>query len=298
LRVLVVGEPCIDVIHKADGKIYNEPGGISYSIVGSAVLGDGIEVLPIIGLHPQDEPYFFELFRHLDNVDVAGVYSSKLRTRRVELFYEDENNRWECSTQPIEPTTFDKIEPFLPTDGIHINLISGNDIELDTLKRIRNSSPASHIHLDLHNIVMTHLPDSKRVRVARPDYLEWCKAVDTVQLNEEEAQVIDSSTREKETLATNILAAGTKAVIITLAEKGLVLFTKEYGKVVEQRFDPQQTEIIDSTGCGDVFGAAFLHSILLGNNFIDATEFGIAMATKKLSSAGPSGLLRKADLHA
>lgn len=286
------------MIHKADGRIFNEPGGISYSVVGSAILGDGMDVLPIIGLHPQDERCFFELFRHLDNVDVAGVYSTGLRTRRVDLFYEDENNRWECSTQPIEPTTFDRIEPFLPADGIHINLISGNDIDLDTLRRIRNSSADSHIHIDLHNIVMEHLPDSKRVRVARPDYLEWCKAADTVQLNEEEAQVIDSSSPERERLAAKILSGGTKAVVITLAEKGLVLFTKESGEVVEHRFEPRQTEIVDSTGCGDVFGAAFLHGILLGKNFVDATIFGIDAATRKLSSAGPSGLIKKVDLHA
>ncbi len=286
------------MIHKADGRVFNEPGGISYSIVGSGIFGGEIEVLPIFGLHPEDEAYFYELFRHLDTIDVAGIYPTNLRTRRVELFYEDENNRWESSTQPIEPTTFDKIEPFLPADGIHINLISGNDIELDTLKRIRNAAADSHIHIDLHNIVMKHLPDSKRVRVARPDYLEWCEAADTVQLNEVEAQVIDSSITEMERLAAKILSSGTKAVIFTLAEKGLVLFTKRFGKVMEHRFEPRQTQIVDSTGCGDVFGAGFLHGILLGKDFVEAAEFGIDAATRKLSSAGPSGLLKNLDLYA
>jgi len=128
--------------------------------------------------------------------------------------------------------------------------------------------------------------------------LEWCKAADTVQLNEEEAKIIDSTTSDGKKLAEKILSVGAQATVITLAEKGLALFTKESDKIVEHRLDPEHAEIVDSTGCGDVFGAGFLHGILIGKNFVDAAEYGIAMATKKLSFAGPSGLLKKVDLHA
>lgn len=297
LRVLVIGEPCIDVIHKADGKKFNEPGGISYSVVGGAVLDDGVEVVPIIGIHPEDEPSFRELFDHLEPVNMAGIYSTRTRTRHVDLFYEDDNSRWECSTQPTEPTAFDKILPFLPSEGIHINLISGSDVELETLRLVRDTSASSHIHLDLHNIVMEHLPDGRRVRVARPDYLRWCRFADTVQLNEDEAQVIDPSMPAREVLAERILSTGAKALVITLAEKGLVLFTRESGRIVERKFASQASKIVDSTGCGDVFGAAFLHSLLIGNDIIRAVESGIEVATSKLSSAGPGGLLRSMNPH-
>jgi sugar/nucleoside kinase (ribokinase family) len=298
LRVLVIGEPCIDVIHKADGRTYREHGGISYSIVGSGVLDDGIEVVPIIGLHPEDESYFRDLFRQMSSVNTAGIYSTRTRTRHVDLFYEDENNRWECCTKPIEPTTFNRIRPFLPAEGIHVNLISGNDIEIQTMKLIRSLSANSHIHLDLHNIVMQHLPDGKRVRTARRDYLEWCSYADTVQLNREEAEVIDSSGPTKQELARSILSTGTKAVVITLAENGVLLFTNESGSLIENRFLPQTSDTIDPTGCGDVFGAAFLHGILLGKDFAEAVRIGIDAATRKLSSAGPSGMLKWIESNA
>jgi sugar/nucleoside kinase (ribokinase family) len=297
LRVLVIGEPCIDVIHKADGKVFNEPGGISYSVAGGAIFHDGIEVVPVIGLHLEDELYFRELFDHFESVNMDGLYSTPIRTRRVDLFYEDDNNRWECSTKPTEATTFDKIQPFLPAEGIHVNLISGCDIELETLRLVRNASASSHIHLDLHNIVMEHLPDGKRIRVPRPDYLEWCRFADTVQLNEDEARAIDPSMPEREVLAEKILATGVKAVVITLAEKGLVLFTRDSGRTMKRMFDPHVIEIVDSTGCGDVFGATFLHGILLGKSFVEAVEGGIKSATKKLSSTGPCGLLDRISSH-
>lgn len=300
MRVVLIGEPCIDVIHKADGKVYNELGGISYSVVASAILSEGIEVAPVVGLHKDDEQYFLQLFKKLDALDLSGIYPTTVRTRRVDLFYEDENNRWECSTQPIEPTPFNKIEPFLPADGIHLNLISGSDIELGTLRMIRKASPDSQIHLDLHNIVMKHFPDGKRVRAPRQDYLEWCSYANTIQLNEDEAKVIDASMPAGDILAERILETGVKALVITLAERGLVLFMKEGGRVVKHFFEPRKGNVVDSTGCGDVFGAAFIHSILLGRSYVHSAEDGLEVATKKLSIAGPSGMLswKTAETHA
>jgi sugar/nucleoside kinase (ribokinase family) len=291
LRVLIIGEPCIDVIHKADGTVYNEHGGISYSVTASCLLHDGIETIPVIGLGREDRPYFYDLFVQLNGLDLSAVYESSLPTRRVDLFYEDENKRWECSTQPIEPTPFERIEPFLAADGIHINLISGWDITLETLGRIRAAAPNCHIHIDLHNIVMQHFPDGKRVRGPRLDYLDWCNYADTVQLNEDEANVIDPASHDHRELAKKILGTEAAAVVVSLAEKGLLLYEKTSGNIKEHFFPPRQTAVIDPTGSGDVFGAAFLHSVLLGKNYVEAAAAGIEMAVHKLGVAGPVGLI-------
>ncbi len=291
MRVLIIGEPCIDVIHKADGTVYNEHGGISYSVTASCLLDDGIETIPVIGLGRQDRAYFHGLFARLAALDLSAVYESSIPTRRVDLFYEDENKRWECSTQPIKPTPFERIEPFLPAEGIHVNLISGWDITLETLGKIKTAAPNCHIHLDLHNIVMQHFPDGKRVRGPREDYLAWCDCADTVQLNEDEAEVIDASTQDHRELAEKILGTEAKAVVISLAEKGLLLYEKTNGDNKEHFFPPIQTTVVDPTGSGDVFGATFLHSVLLGNSYVQAAEAGIQTAVRKVGVAGPGGLI-------
>jgi sugar/nucleoside kinase (ribokinase family) len=297
VRAIGIGEPCIDVIHKADGHVYNEHGGISYSITAGGMLEDGIETVPIIGLSREDRPYFEKLFAELSNVDLSGFYQTAAPVRRVDIFYEDENNRWECSTQPIEPTPFAKIAPLLPAEGIHVNLISGDDITLDTLAKIRAAAPLARIHLDLHNIVMARMPDGKRVRGPMEDFLDWCSYADTVQLNEEEARVIDPSMPDISVLAQKILAGPTKALVISYAEKGLALFEKWRGETVEHFFPPRMTAVVDPTGSGDVFGATFLHAVLLGKNFSQATEAGIEMATRKVGAAGPGGLLKTRKMN-
>ncbi len=295
-RVLVIGEPCVDVIHKADGRVYREHGGISYSVTASGILDDGVETIPVIGLNREDRGYFEELFKVMSGVSLEGIYQTDAPVRRVDLFYEDENSRWECSTQPIEPTPFGRIEPFLPADGIHLNLISGSDVELETLARIRAAAPEAHIHLDLHNMVMQHLPDGKRVRGPVPNYLEWCRYADTVQMNEDEARVIDASVADNEELARKVLESGAKALVISFAERGLSVYEKAEGKIARHFFPAERTDIVDPTGSGDVFGATFLHAVLLGKNFREAAEAGIRMAVRKVGAAGPGGLIKTMKL--
>lgn len=290
-KILIIGEPCIDVIHKADGRVLNEPGGISYSIVASSILNDDVEVIPLIGLHEDDSQYFLNLFKQLSNVNLSGIYPANSRTRRVDLFYEDENRRWECSTLPAGPTPLDWILQFLPADGVHVNLISGGDITLSDLKFVRRMSRGAIVHLDLHNIVMQHMSDGKRIRGPRDDYLSWCECADTVQLNEEEANTIDREKPAFDELASKVLSVGPKVLVITLAERGMLFYKLEGREFTKKYFPPKKTVVVDPTGSGDVFGAGFLHYLVLGLEFEDAVQRAFDLATFKVGVAGPSGLL-------
>ena len=291
MRIVIIGEPCIDVIHKADGRVYNEPGGISYSVVASAALNTELEVVPVIGLHEDDRSYFTGLFDNFQSIDQSAIYRSDQRTRRVDLFYEDENNRWECSTQPIRPTNFSFIKNHLPAEGIFVNLISGEDITVETLERIRKSAPASHLHIDLHNIVMSHLPDGKRVRVPVGNYLQWCSLADTIQMNEEEAAIIDDSSPSMHDFAAKVLSCGPHALVVTLAERGSVLFEKIGKEIKRHDIAPVAASVVDPTGSGDVYGAAFLQQVIQGSSYPEAARYASAAASMKVKSAGPASMI-------
>ena len=51
MKYLVIGEPCVDVIHKVDGELIHSYGGILYSIIALSVLAKGNDmILPLMNL--------------------------------------------------------------------------------------------------------------------------------------------------------------------------------------------------------------------------------------------------------
>jgi sugar/nucleoside kinase (ribokinase family) len=77
---------------------------------------------------------------------------------------------------------------------------------------------------------------------------------------------------------------GAKEVIITLGSKGSVIYTEQNFYLIPA-YVP--TAVNDATGCGDTYMAGYLSQRVKGINIQEAGEFAAAMATLKITSAGP-----------
>ena len=90
----------------------------------------------------------------------------------------------ECFKEGEYTLSFEKAESFLKrADTILINMISGADIELDTLKKIR-SGFKGYMHMDIHNLVMRTNSSGYREHTNLENWREWCTNTDTLQMNE------------------------------------------------------------------------------------------------------------------
>jgi sugar/nucleoside kinase (ribokinase family) len=309
MKYIVIGEPCVDVIHKANGEKFNSYGGILYSAISLAVLADqSDEVIPIMNLGEDEYENITGILKRHKNINLDGVYKVSAPTRKVNLYYSvyhsGKSARLESSTAPSSPVDFNGIERFLSgTDAVLVNLISGVDISLDTLKAIRKNF-SGIIHMDLHNLVMKTNSDGTREHTHVDNYLEWCTNVDTLQMNEYEIKALSEVKKLEYEIAEEILLGkegNVKGLIVTRGIDGVKGYTKKEKELYGEKFlDLVKHEIraienphfVDSTGCGDVFASAFLMDYSKNSGFVKAIYYANRTASYNTSLEGVDELYK------
>jgi sugar/nucleoside kinase (ribokinase family) len=280
---------CLDVIHHLDGTETKSYGGIYFAVAAMANIALESDVIaPVFGVGEKDFDSVKQLLARYANVDTDGMYSFAEETNQVHLFYGDKGTRTECSKHIAPPVPFSRIEPYLAVHGIALNMISGSDVTLDTLDQIRLAVRPKNtpIHLDLHSLTLGVNSDATRVRRAVSEWRRWCFMINSVQMNEEEAAGLTIEKYDEESLAKQMLPLMVNAVCITRGAKGATVFQQEHKHLLRKEFPGIATGSTDPTGCGDVFGSAFLYQYCRTKSFDLAAEFANRVAAANSAFAG------------
>jgi hypothetical protein len=314
MKLAVIGEPCMDYIHRGSDTTEKQLGGILYSLVSLAVISEGTAVIyPVMNLGEDEYRNVTSFLGRFKNIDLTCVKKTSFNTRVVNLFYKDKDSvlnvstkktydREENSTQPTLPVEFEQIKEILPLlDGILVNLVSGVDITLASLQKIRNSFNG-YIHMDLHNLVMQTFPDGTRKQLPVKDWERWINQCNTLQMNESEISILTGDNVTEYETAEKILRKGqVKALAITRGRSGVSLYEMKEKTLNNEKYnDLDKTDVpridspgfIDSTGCGDVFAASFFYknSELKLQDFSKALHFANKMASVNASLRGVDDL--------
>ena len=105
--------------------------------------------------------------------------------------------------------------------------------------------------------------------------------VDLLFCNEEEAMLYTD--KENLSEAKEALKAAAKKFVITLGEKGAIVFDGEQFIDVA----PNNVEAIDTNGAGDLFAGAFLYGITNGKSYADAGKLAAMASSKVVTQFGP-----------
>lgn len=303
MKYLVIGEPCVDMIHKADGEIIHSYGGILYSVISLSVLAGKDDVIyPIMNLGNDEYENITGILKKYPKIKLDGINKVSHPTRKVNLYYNMYNSgnsaRMETSTVPTNTIGYEFIEKFLPdTDAILVNMISGVDITLDTLKNIRKNFKG-FMHIDIHNLVMKTNPDGTREHTNLEGWREWCSNTDTVQMNEFEITTLSRTKKIEYEVAEEILInlnSNVKGIIVTSGKNGVSGFTKKEKTFGGQTFHDldkddvsaiENPHFVDSTGCGDVFAASFTIDYSKNGNFKKSLHYATRIASFNTSLEG------------
>jgi len=297
LKFGVIGEPCIDYIHRGKKEPNKHLGGILYSTAALSVLaGKKDEVYPIFNLGEDEYDYIIKFLSAFQNIKLDYIFNCKHNTRVVNLYYnsiseipvcmpadppaeragaaaqagrgdssKNTYDREENSTEPTLPLNIEQVSPALKNlDGLLVNMVSGIDITLETLGFIRKNFNG-YIHMDLHNVVMKTETNGTRHRAPVNKWLEWCSNSDSLQMNEAEISVLTVEGYNEYETAEKILRGGkAKSVIVTRGKLGVSMYIAKNKNIAGEEY----LEL-------DKFDLPAVET----NNFIDSTGCGDVLAS-------------------
>ncbi len=297
MTITVIGHLCIDhqQVSSAPERFEDRFGGIFYSLATLAnLMSDSDMIVPVFGMGKAEYNVLIEQLRRYPTIDVSGIYMFDGPTNRVTLFYKNGGeSRIECSKHIAEPIPFARIKPYLDSDGILINMVSGFDMTLETLDNIRMTvrDRGTPIHFDFHSLTLG--VDDKATRFRRPlmDWRRWCFFLNSIQMSEEEAAGLTSERCDEPTLIHQLMPLMVNAFVMTRGAHGFSLITQTNKKLTRHDVaGVPAEEIVDPTGCGDVFGAAFFYSYLKTKDFYHAATFANQVAALKATVRGADAM--------
>jgi hypothetical protein len=295
-RLGVLGTMVWDTIHGRDPAqdVVEEWGGIAYSLAAlDASLDDDWRLVPLVKVGRDLAPRaqgFLRTLRHL--TPGTRFLEVPQPNNRVTLRYVSDERRCEQMAGGVPGWTWAELGPLVADlDALYVNFISGFELDLETTRLLRRGFPR-FVYADLHSLFLGRASDGERFLQPLADPAAWFACFDVVQVNEEEMAQLGP---DPLAVAAQALAAGCRALCVTLGARGVAYFEPGVGAVRTARLvaapdEPGPVAGGDPTGCGDVFGATAAAGLLAGMPLESALRRALHMAARNVTHRGATGL--------
>jgi sugar/nucleoside kinase (ribokinase family) len=261
--IAVLGTLTRDTTVYADGSRSDNLGGTHYALLTLAHLFDGrARIVPIANVG-EDAFEAIHAALALPGIDLSALRRVAQPNNHVYLTYHNAEERDEVLVGLVPPVRVEQCAAVRDVDWMLVNLTSGRDIELATMRALRQRSFAG-LQLDVHSLTLGFEVGGRRVLRKPVDWKDWLACADWVQMNETEAALLADGIA-LDVFARQTLELGPRGVLITLGARGCLGLWRENGSTRTLRLDAARCpEPAYPTGCGDVFGASFAFALLRG----------------------------------
>ena len=288
-------------------SVEREWGGIAYALAGlDAALDDRWEIVPLVKVgrdRAAEARLLLESVRH--RAPWSRFLECDAPTTQVVLHYALGERHCGGRSGGSPPWSWAELGPMVADlDALYLNFSVGNELDHATALALRHAFHGP-IYADLHSLIV----DDASHPMA-PELPSWFRCFDVVQVNEAEMMRLSP---DPLSLATRVLAEGAALLLVTLGERGAVFVAQPgfdgwptAGALHGRRsrdahagaplrtalIAAPESEAVDTTGCGDVFGATAWAALLSGAPVESAMESGNRMAARSAAYRGARGLVR------
>ncbi len=276
MKILLIGHSVFDTIVIGE-NIRNSPGGIFYTARQIEKLSSSDdEIFLVTQIDKNTQEYFLPVYSKLNLDFVEPVQSIP----SVQLIMSKVAERKETYKNISSKLKLDKID-FSMFDGILINMITGNDIDIYDLRNIRSQSKGV-IYFDVHTLSRPMNESGKRVFEVIEKFDDWAENIDILQANESEFRTLGKFTSETE-MSEHLLSLGIKIILLTKGSRGAIAYFMKDNEVMSFFISAKEIENTNTVGCGDVFGASFFYNYIRNKNVYQSLSFAVNSTENFLS---------------
>ena len=298
MKIAILGPIPRDHITTHKGEVIEKYGCITHPVIALSRLFNGQgEIIPVAHIRKKDEAAIKALLAPYAGVQLEHISSQADQGDIISLRFLDQNRRQEKQLGFMNPITPEDVASLHDCDAFVFLPITDFEIALDTLQYLKANSNGLII-FDAHGPTNTVSKDGNRHHKFWIDRDQWLPYIDVLKMNLEEANCCwfekeysleellnapDNATTHLQDLGKHCLAQGVKAVIITLDERGCLIFSEKNGTFHEE-FVPsvKVEEVIDTTGCGDSFAGGIAFGLLReANNYVLGAQYGNALGAQR-----------------
>ncbi len=283
----LIGTISKDEIVRETGEKFHQLGGILYQAATLCGLGEETALFANLaqGLALETRALISEWssLRTKGIIDVAGPGNL------VHLYYPEQGERREIleSVVPgLDPRPVIRALPGLSFLVMVVN--SGFELTLEAWREIV-ASAACPVWFDVHSLSLEQVLGAPRGYRPLSEWGKWVLGTTYLQANRKEvACMLGHPERlplpsEIERFCREALDLGPEAVFVTLGPEGGLAVTLEGSRRVGLKASGR---VVDTTGCGDVFGAGTAARLAYGADPFTAAAFGIDLASRAAFTAG------------
>jgi len=300
LKIAVIGTINQDLIIFPDKKKKTSLGGIAYNVCTLAtLLEDKAQIYPVCNVGADRYFQFAKFFTKFSNLRLDGIKKIPQKHNICLMYYDKLQNREEYLEGKVPALSFEHIKPFLGADAMLINFISGWDMSLETLQKVRKNCKGL-ILLDIHSLTLGIDKNNKRFLRQPKNWKAYVQCCDILQMNRTELETVLNKKLKTADLISktkNILKLGPKIFLLTLSKDGAIVGWMKGNQVsVKKIAGLPIRKVMDNIGCGDVFGAGFLASFQLNKDIVKSAELANHLASEKCKFTGVAKLAKLSRL--